>query len=297
MGKVFRVIVFLLSSFIYHAIGSMFFPVDEVTNTLLAPDWYVFVILGLGAATTFGLNFLIKKRSKSDVLGARNHIAEENLPTLYGDAIDLIFKYDQASASLLQRYLKISFSNAESILKCFESAKIVSEFSGTYPRIILASDPAFAKRMLNRWLVENGSLSKGSTENLGDNDSVKPNFSKIDFMAGHDFEYWCADLLRKNEFKNVEVTKGSGDQGVDVLAEKGGIKYAIQCKCYSSDLGNTPIQEVEAGRIFYGCHVGVVMTNRYFTKGAKELAEKTNTLLWDRDFLFSLSKNVALGKE
>ena len=104
-------------------------------------------------------------------------------------------------------------------------------------------------------------------------------------------------MLRKNEFKNVEVTKGSGDQGVDVLAEKGGIKYAIQCKCYSSDLGNTPIQEVEAGRIFYGCHVGVVMTNRYFTKGAKELAEKTNTLLWDRDFLFSLSKNVALGKE
>ena len=27
------------------------------------------------------------------------------------------------------------------------------------------------------------------------------------------------------------------------------------------------------------------MTNRYFTKGAKELAEKTRTILWDRDRL------------
>ena len=107
----------------------------------------------------------------------------------------------------------------------------------------------------------------------------------VDSMEGHDFEYWCADLLRKNGYENVEVTPGSGDQGIDVLAEKDGIKYAIQCKCYSKDLGNTPVQEAEAGRVFYGCHVGVVMTNRYFTKGAKELAEKTRTILWDRDRL------------
>ena len=73
----------------------------------------------------------------------------------------------------------------------------------------------------------------------------------------------------------------------DVLAEKGGVKYAVQCKCYSHDLGNTPIQEVEAGRIFYNCHVGVVITNRYFTRGAKELAQRTGTLLWDRDFIAS----------
>ena len=107
----------------------------------------------------------------------------------------------------------------------------------------------------------------------------------VDSMEGHDFEYWCADLLRKNGYENVEVTPGSGDQGIDVLAEKDGIKYAIQCKCYSKDLGNTPVQEAEAGRVFYGCHVGVVMTNRYFTKGAKELAKKTRTILWDRDRL------------
>ena len=104
----------------------------------------------------------------------------------------------------------------------------------------------------------------------------------IDGMEGHEFEYFCAELLKRNGFYNVSVTPGSGDQGVDVLAVKDGIKYAVQCKNYYSALGNTPVQEVNAGRQFYGCHVGVVMTNSSFTPGAVQLAEATNVLLWDR---------------
>lgn len=106
--------------------------------------------------------------------------------------------------------------------------------------------------------------------------------SYVDGLDGHEFEYFCADLLRKNGFTDVSVTPGSGDQGVDVLAEKGGVKYAIQCKNYASPLSNTPVQEVNAGKTFYGCHVGVVMTNSTFTPGAKELAKATGVLLWDR---------------
>ena len=109
--------------------------------------------------------------------------------------------------------------------------------------------------------------------------------SETDGMEGHEFENYCADLLRKNGFINVSVTPGSGDQGVDVIAEKEGVRYAVQCKCYSSALGNTPVQEVCAGKSMYNCHVGVVMTNNYFTAGAKQLAEKNGILLWDRDKL------------
>lgn len=114
--------------------------------------------------------------------------------------------------------------------------------------------------------------------------------SSIDGMDGHEFEYFCADILEKNGFTNVSVTRGSGDQGVDVLATKDGIKYAIQCKNYESALGNTPIQEVNAGKILYKCHVGVVMTNSRFTPGARELAEATGTLLWDRTDLQNMMK-------
>lgn len=107
--------------------------------------------------------------------------------------------------------------------------------------------------------------------------------SYVDGMDGHEFEYFCADLLRQNGFVDVSVTPGSGDQGVDILAEKGGVKYAVQCKNYAFPLSNTPVQEVNAGKTFYGCHVGVVMTNSTFTSGAINLAKATGVLLWGRD--------------
>ncbi len=117
--------------------------------------------------------------------------------------------------------------------------------------------------------------------------SVESELWKIDTMDGHDFEYWTAELLGHFGFTNIEVTRGSGDQGVDVLAHKDGIKYAIQCKCYSSNLGNKSIQEVHSGKSIYHCQVGAVITNQYFTTGAKELAEATGVLLWDRDWIIS----------
>lgn len=107
----------------------------------------------------------------------------------------------------------------------------------------------------------------------------------IDEMEGHDFEYYCADLLCDNGFLDVEVTKGSGDFGADILAEKDGITYAIQCKCYDKPIGVKAVQEVYAGRDFYGRMVGAVMTNQYFTQSAVELAQKLNILLWDRGYV------------
>ncbi len=107
----------------------------------------------------------------------------------------------------------------------------------------------------------------------------------MDELEGHDFEYYCADILKKNGFLDVEVTKGSGDFGADILAEKDGVSYAIQCKCYDKPIGVKAIQEVYAGKDYYDCMVGVVMTNQYFTAPAVELARKLKIMLWDRGYI------------
>lgn len=109
--------------------------------------------------------------------------------------------------------------------------------------------------------------------------------SEIDEMEGHDFEYFCAQLLEKRGFLDVEVTKGSGDYGVDILAEKDGVTYAIQCKCYHSPIGVKAVQEAYAGRDYYDRMVGAVLTNQYFTSPAVEAAKKLKILLWDRGYL------------
>ena len=113
----------------------------------------------------------------------------------------------------------------------------------------------------------------------------------FDQMGGQEFEFFCADVLKKNGFSNISITRGSGDQGIDIIAFKDEVKYGIQCKCYSSDIGNKAVQEAFAGKTFYNCHVAVVLTNRHFTPSAKELAEKSGVLLWDRERLLELINN------
>lgn len=110
----------------------------------------------------------------------------------------------------------------------------------------------------------------------------------MDELEGHEFEYYCADLLKEHGFTDVEVTRGSGDFGADILAEKDGVSYAIQCKCYDKPIGVKAVQEVYAGRDYYDCMIGVVMTNQYFTAPAVELARKLKIMLWDRGYIDSM---------
>lgn len=112
---------------------------------------------------------------------------------------------------------------------------------------------------------------------------------EMDLMEGHEFEYYCADLLKNHGFQEVEVTKGSGDYGVDILAQREGITYAVQCKRYDVPVGVHAIQEAYAGRDYYDRMVGVVMTNQYFTAPAVQVAQKLKILMWDRDYLEELA--------
>ena len=115
---------------------------------------------------------------------------------------------------------------------------------------------------------------------------------EYDLMEGHEFEYYCGELLKKCGFQEVQVTRGSGDYGVDILAEKDGITYAIQCKCYHSPIGIKAVQEAYAGRDYYDRMVGAVMTNQYFTSAAAEAAGKLRILLWDRGYMESMAEEA-----
>ncbi len=80
---------------------------------------------------------------------------------------------------------------------------------------------------------------------------------------------YLRSLLRQSGFTNVEVTQASGTYAIDILAEKEGVTYAIQYKCYSNNVGNHAVQETHSGAAYYGRIVPVVMTNRHFTRVAK----------------------------
>lgn len=114
---------------------------------------------------------------------------------------------------------------------------------------------------------------------------------ELDGMSGHDFEYAVADLLFHNGYRDVTVTQGSGDFGIDILARRKNVKYAIQCKRFSSKVSVSAVQQAGSGTDFYHCDAAAVITNSTFTNPAIKLAQTTGVRLWDRNFLEELIDN------
>ena len=114
-----------------------------------------------------------------------------------------------------------------------------------------------------------------------------------DKLDGFEFESFVAKILESNGFADVSVTRGSGDQGGDVLATREEEKLIIQAKRFSIDkkVTNSAVQEAIGATAWYNVNKGVVITNSIFTKSAKELAKRNNIELWDRKIVSEFIEN------
>jgi restriction system protein len=112
--------------------------------------------------------------------------------------------------------------------------------------------------------------------------------AQVDQMSGVEFEQYVAALLETRGF-NVIVTPQSGDAGVDIVAQRGNDRYAVQAKRYAhhKHLGASAVQEVVTGRIVpkYDCNKTMVVTTAYFGPTAHMLGTLHNCELVDRDTL------------
>jgi restriction system protein len=108
-----------------------------------------------------------------------------------------------------------------------------------------------------------------------------------DIATGHDYEHFCARLLSKTGF-HPSLTKASGDQGVDIIADYDGLCVVFQCKFSTSPVGNKAVQEVVAARIHEQADLAVVISNTTYTKSAEALAGTTGTILINHDDIYNL---------
>lgn len=110
-------------------------------------------------------------------------------------------------------------------------------------------------------------------------------------MSPAEYETFCADTLNNNGW-DAKTTVATGDQGVDVIAEKDGIRVAIQCKKYSSAVGNKAVQEVAAGMSYWGADIAAVVSTAGYTRSARELASVHNVYLLHHDDLKDLEQII-----
>jgi Restriction endonuclease len=69
---------------------------------------------------------------------------------------------------------------------------------------------------------------------------------QLDHLTGREFEQRLATLFRHQGY-SVKLTKGSGDQGADLLLSHGTVRIAVQAKRYTARVGNSAIQELLGG--------------------------------------------------
>jgi len=141
----------------------------------------------------------------------------------------------------------------------------------------------FATRTVKRWVAQDDDepLAETTPEEL----------------TPEDYEHHCADLLRRAGW-SAEVTGMSGDQGVDVLAERGEIRIAVQCKLhFANPVGNKAVQEAHAAAGFVDASLAAVVSNREFTRSAEQLAGKLGVLLLHHSELSDLDRFVPKPRE
>lgn len=115
-------------------------------------------------------------------------------------------------------------------------------------------------------------------------------------MSGHDYEVFVGNIVEDCGWQ-VQVTKGSGDQGADVIAERDGVRIVLQCKLYASTVGNKAVQEVFAAQTFYDCDHAFVISNSTYTPSARKVAERTQVQLLHHDELPYTLEEIRSGQK
>jgi S-DNA-T family DNA segregation ATPase FtsK/SpoIIIE len=78
--------------------------------------------------------------SDEDSTGSTDDLADEEADRLLADAVGVIREYDRASASLLQRRLKIGYARAARIIDQLEARGYIGAFDGSNARAVLRRD-------------------------------------------------------------------------------------------------------------------------------------------------------------
>jgi len=119
--------------------------------------------------------------------------------------------------------------------------------------------------------------------------------SRIPFTNEMDpvlYEHLVADTLKDFGW-DARLTKGSGDQGVDVIAARDDRRIVIQCKRYSKAIGNAAVQEAIAGMAFERAERAVVVSNAGYTRSARQLADSAGVILLHHDELPTLWSRIS----
>lgn len=109
----------------------------------------------------------------------------------------------------------------------------------------------------------------------------------LELVSGYEFEHILAEILSRVDGE-AQVTKASGDQGVDVVWFRESETVGIQAKAYDkkNPVGNSAVQEIYTGATVrnseYEIDTAAVVTTSRYTNSAREAAANSDVTLYGR---------------
>jgi HJR/Mrr/RecB family endonuclease len=100
-----------------------------------------------------------------------------------------------------------------------------------------------------------------------------------------EFEEFVKELLQELDYEKVTLRGGSGDQGADILAEKDGQRFAIQCKQYKSKVGSPEVQRLLGAMQSTESQRGFLVTTSMFSLPAEKITREAPIDLIDGNTL------------
>ncbi len=126
--------------------------------------------------------------------------------------------------------------------------------------------------------------------------------SRLSEMRPVAFERLARDLLEEMGYEDVQVTKQSGDKGVDVVATVRfgitSVREVVQVKRYTSNIGRPVLDQLRGALPYHDAIQGTIISLGSFTKGCKEAAifrGAAPITLIDGDRLLELMEEHGVG--
>jgi len=107
---------------------------------------------------------------------------------------------------------------------------------------------------------------------------------EIDKMTGVEFEVFLARFFERCGCL-VEITPKSHDKGTDLIIQLHGVRTVVQAKRRKQAIGVRAIQEAYTAKGYHRADKAMVVISSKFSTPAKDVAEKLNVELWNRQRL------------
>jgi restriction system protein len=111
-------------------------------------------------------------------------------------------------------------------------------------------------------------------------------------LKGKNFEQELGNIFSSQGYA-VEFTPSTGDQGIDIILRKGGIRTIVQCKAHAKPVGIAVARDLYGTLIASKANLAILASTSGFTKGVYDFATGKRIQLLSLDDIILFSEQLA----